>query len=744
MRFIRPARLGFLASLVLAACTDQQRPAVTDVESEVAMARAPAASNTLQINVAGLPAGALANVRVSGPRGFTQVVNASSTITGLRDGTYTVSATRVGVGSTTYEPSPASQTFNLRKGARATATVTYAVAPTTGSLAITINIGEPTPAPVTVTGPNAFSQPVPSTQTLSNLAAGTYTIAAPNFTAPSGVAYVSSAPSQSVTVTVGATASATVTYTGTTVPPGGLNLQVLGAVLTQATQTLANDVPLVAGRNAMLRVFAAANAATTSTPAVRARLYSNGALAATYTAPTPSGGVPTALNEGSANTSWNFAIPGSMIQPGLSVLVDVDPAGAVAESDENDNTWPTSGIPRPFDVRTVPALNVTLVPVLQSAGSLLGNVSTTNAGTFLTPLKDMFPLNGVNSSVRAAYTTSTALLSDGTGWSAVLSEISALRRADGSANHYYGVVKVTYGSGVAGMGYIGSPSSIGWDYLPSGSEVLAHEFGHNFGRYHGPCGGPSGVDGSYPYAGGIIGAWGFNVRTSTLIPRTNPDLMTYCGPEWISDYTYKGVLNFRGTATSAIVTAAAVEPGLLIWGRIAADGAITLEPSVRLTARPALPARSGSYTLDLTDASGGTIQTLSFDPELTDDHAGAPERHFAFVIPISEAAQARLQGIRVAGRGGRVERRARLSAAQVAGAADAITAESAGPGRTRIRWAAGAGGAEMVVVRDPRTGQVLSFARGGSVDLASPSAELELIASDGVRSGTRRTRVLGR
>lgn len=39
--------------------------------------------------------------------------------------------------------------------------------------------------------------------------------------------------------------------------------------------------------------------------------------------------------------------------------------------------------------------------------------------------------------------------------------------ADGSNRPYYGVVKVGYSSGVAGMGYIGAPSSIGWDYLSS-------------------------------------------------------------------------------------------------------------------------------------------------------------------------------------------------------------------------------------------------------------------------------------
>jgi hypothetical protein len=40
----------------------------------------------------------------------------------------------------------------------------------------------------------------------------------------------------------------------------------------------------------------------------------------------------------------------------------------------------------------------------------------------------------------------------------------------------------------------------------------------------------------------------------------------------------------------------------------------------------------------------------------------------------------------------------------------------------------------MVMVRDARSGEVLSFARGGSVTVPGTGADLELVASDGVRS----------
>ena len=47
----------------------------------------------------------------------------------------------------------------------------------------------------------------------------------------------------------------------------------------------------------------------------------------------------------------------------------------------------------------------------------------------------------------------------------------------------------------------------------------------------------------------------------------------------------------------------------------------------------------------------------------------------------------------------------------------------------------------MVMVRDPESGRILSFARGGATQVMSAAGELELSYSDGVRSGTRRVRL---
>jgi hypothetical protein len=47
----------------------------------------------------------------------------------------------------------------------------------------------------------------------------------------------------------------------------------------------------------------------------------------------------------------------------------------------------------------------------------------------------------------------------------------------------------------------------------------------------------------------------------------------------------------------------------------------------------------------------------------------------------------------------------------------------------------------MVMVRDANTGEVLSFARGGSVDVVTRSRQIDLVFSDGVQSRVRRVTV---
>jgi hypothetical protein len=73
---------------------------------------------------------------------------------------------------------------------------------------------------------------------------------------------------------------------------------------------------------------------------------------------------------------------------------------------------------------------------------------------------------------------------------------------------------------------------------------MVHELGHAHGRGHAPCapgGGISGVDGRYPYSGGDTSTWGWDLRSNKLHPPSAKDIMGYCEPAWISDYTYNAL-----------------------------------------------------------------------------------------------------------------------------------------------------------------------------------------------------------
>jgi hypothetical protein len=685
-------------------------------------------SGSLAVSVSGLPGGSGADITVTGPDGFSRVVTASTTLGGLTPGSYQVAAEAVTSGSQLFTPSPSSQTVAVSAGdTPASAAVDYLAA--TGSLTISVT-GLPAGADpaITVTGPAGYNHPVTAAGTLSGLAPGSYAVTA--LAVSDGTnQYTPSPSSQSVSVAADATSSATVAYSSGAA--GGLNLRVDGLYVVQSVQTYGRSVPLVRDRDALLRVFVTANQVNAATPEVRVRLYSNGTLVSTNTIAAPGPATPQSPNEGDLGSSWNLVIHRSLIQPNLSLLVDVDPGNTVTEGNEADNSFPTNGVALPVDVRTTSAFSVRFVPVVTMGDGRRGNVTGTNMGQFLTTTMAMHPLAAYDADIHAPYTTTTTetLQSDPSVWTTILGEINGLRAAEGSSRAYYGVVNPNYNSGVAGIGYVGAPVAIGWDKLPSASGVAAHEWGHNWGRQHAPCGGASNPDPAFPYAGGVTGTFGYDQTAGAVKLPTAHDLMGYCNDEWISDYTYTHVLDFRA-AQPAVVggLSQAVQPALLVWGRIE-NGRAILEPAFRVTTRPSLPAASGPYRLEGRAADGSRVFDLSFAPLEVADLPGAG-RQFAFAVPLQPERADRLVSLHLEGEG---------LAATASGAAEAPTVEAtpAGGGRVALRWDAAR--APMVLVRDPATGQVISFARGGRAEIVAPGPDLSLSVSN--RVGSRELRV---
>ena len=704
-------------------------PSLTPIPASVAYS---AMTDTLQISVDSIPGVVAPKLMVTGPFGFSHAVAkfGATTYPDLPLGVYTLTGQPVASATDSFAPNWLPDSITLDSQARL-----FGVGVGYSALNVSLNVivnGLPGGAngSVNVTGPNGFNHNFTATATLHFLAPATYNITAASVTA-SGVPYYPSITSAAITCPASTTpCSKAVAYTG-------FDLAINGMQLTQATQRFDGSVPLVAGRDAMFRVFPSANLAVGTNANVRVRWYQGASLVHTdtiFNVPM----MPFDSSElASIGGSPHLLVPGSRIQPGMSVLADVDPGNAVHEVSESNNSFPANGTPFAVNVQNADSAHITLVPVSIPVSGATGNVG--NGLALLTFANKIHPIPGIVLTVHKTYTsTSSQVLqaTDANGeWEEILTEVDALRTADNApaSEIYFGVVHPGYPGGVAGLGYIGYPVAIGWDRSIA-EEVLAHEIGHTWGQYHAPCGNPSGVDPNYPYSNGSIGVYGWDPggTDSIFVPSSTYDVMSYCQPYWTSDYTWDSVMSFRAQNGYDIVRSQndVAQPALMIWGH-EVNGRLTLEPAFEVTTRAQRPEGRGAYALEGLDERGGRVFAYSFTPHAIAD--GRPgSKSFVFAIPLSEIDPSRLAELRVTGRGAPVSVK-RTDAASRGRPPSLLKARSA-RGGTSLTWDAAS--YPMALVRDAETGKVLSFARGGAVVVAARGQRLEVTLSDGVRSVT--------
>ena len=498
-----------------------------------------------------------------------------------------------------------------------------------------------------------------------------------------------------------------------------------GAYLTQAVQSSAFPVPLVAGEPALLRVFLTASRSTSvGLPPVKATFYLDGNE--TYAVDIPGSQVPIPSSvddaEGALEKSANAEIPGSVIQPGLEFVVEVDPAHALDPGLGVARRIPETGRAS-VRVEAMPALDLTFVPFVWAGGSDLSIVDVAEAMAadpqgheLLWDTRTLLPVRDLDVKAHEPILTST------TNVFTLYRETGFAWAVEGRMGRYMGIMPEYVIGGQSGIASIGGSFS----FSVADSYVIGHELGHNLSLLHAPCGGAGGPDPAFPQPDGSTGDWGYDFRDGDLVPPRAADIMSYCGqPRWIGGFGFTKAMGHRlrrDTGPNASARAAVEAPTrtLLLWGGVDALGDPFLEPAFVLDAPPAVPTSPGAYRLTGRTENGGELFSLSFDmPETADGDGGSA---FVIALPVSDEWTGWPASITLSGPAG-----------------------STTMNRTTDR--------PMAILRDPESGRVRGILRGpesgdparavataGLAAAAAAGSELEVLVSRGIPAEVERGR----
>ena len=431
--------------------------------------------------------------------------------------------------------------------------------------------------------------------------------------------------------------------------PTDVELSVGAFYLNQAAQNRRSTVSLIPGRSALARIFVVGDQTSYYHPSVRFRLFHGDEEVFQELLPPMGDSTSKLVIESNLEDSYNVVIPGHLIQPGVGVVIELDPEGVVPLAPGSQTRYPAEGV-MALDLVEPPLLRQIFVPTISAINEDRGVHSWTNGINPESPqvriTRTLLPVGTMEVEVREDYNTGADLRTPG-GWSEWIQETRVLYQQEGQRGYYYGVARIS-GPAYGGLGYIGYPVSVG---LTSAS-IYAHEVGHNMDLLHAPCGGAGGPDINYPHSGGSIGIWGYDAAEDRLLdPEVYNDLMGYCRDDWVSDYHFSKAFAHRlegdgGVVLDATPSAAAGSEGamLVVWGRVG-DGQVTLDPSFVVHGPPALPESDGPYLVDGIAADGQTEFSLSFSPTPLELGGGG----FVFFVPYEPGWAETLDRIVVAG-----------------------------------------------------------------------------------------------
>lgn len=494
-------------------------------------------------------------------------------------------------------------------------------------------------------------------------------------------------------------------WTTLRVNPANIRLSASAIYLNQVIPAV-DGVPVIAGRDSYLRIFATGDETSFYLPSVRATFYSSDGAIVHDALMTPGSDVlPSTVEEGRLDLSFNSLVPGEIIQPGLGLVVELDTEGVVPLDTGSETRIPAEGV-MDLGVVELPTHVQTIVPTLISSAPDERIFNWTRGmdadHRHMRFARTVMPIGDMEVRVHEPYYTSADLTTN-SGWNKFLRDLRVVWRMEGEVGYYYGAVMLPPGSRWGGLGYVGAPISVGRD----SDRTFAHEVGHNMNLRHAPCGSAGGPDPNYPHDGGAAGVWGYDVHRTRLVdPFDYKDLMGYCNPDWISDYHYKRAFEHR-RATEDFGAVAAAHPAtpektLMLWGGVH-GGELLLEPAFLVEGAPALPESGGPYRLEGFGSGGRTHFALSFTPDPVEFGGG----HFLFAVPYDPERDGVLERVVLSGPEG----------------AFALTPGSASP---------------MAIITNRATGQVRAILRDWNGGFNLVDGDIEIMVSDGLPGGAAR------
>jgi hypothetical protein len=449
-------------------------------------------------------------------------------------------------------------------------------------------------------------------------------------------------------------------------------LQIDAMEVTQSIQSLDLGVPLVAGKPALLRAYVGVSGgAVVDDVMLRLSAWRDGTLLGQVQAG------PWAIFAQPERKEYSKSINLLLPSEWLSGYVQLTARASYGSAQDSRAV----AVERSLAVNFTPAppLAVMVVPVQYlhlPTGALYPASSEERFSDWVARL---FPVDQVrihwHAPVRYA-----GDLTNPASWTALIRQIADLKRSERAPEEiiYYGLLPTTdLSMAIAGIGYMGIRVSVG---LNQGA-VAGHEFGHNLGRLHAPCGNPSNPDPAYPYANASIGEFGFDTATFQIwTPDLGADLMSYCAPVWISDYTYRRMLADQQRFAAVVAAENGVEaerPVIFVRVELESDGEARFLPSYQWIGTPDAATGEGDAHIVMLDVGGLPLAEHAVRIYTAAD--GAAARAIRAVLPLPGADVGALQ----LWQKGRLLTETLLTPAQASATAPSVQMDEA---HLRVQW----------------------------------------------------------